>query len=380
VLKKPIGSPPLSKLVKPNHKVGIVFSDITRATPYARILPAIMEELKGIPDEQITFFNATGTHRLNTKAELYNILGRETVNRFKIIQNNATDRKSHSFLGTTERGTRVYVLKSFMECDIRILTGFIEPHFFAGFSGGGKAVMPGLASVETVMANHSVKNIDHPQAGWGITNGNPVWEDIMDSAEMCMPLFLINVALNRDKEITAAFAGDLRNAHAEGCSFVKDVSMCSVPEPFDIVVSSNSGYPLDLNLYQTVKGMSAAAQIVKPGGSIIIASDCWDGIPEHGEYGRLLGDAASPEELLKKIREPRFVCQDSWQAQIHALICRKSDVFLYSDNLSDKQITNAFLKVSHSIEETIEELLNRYGENASICILPEGPMTIPYVK
>jgi nickel-dependent lactate racemase len=379
-LRKPIASPPLSALVKAGHRVGIVFSDITRATPYNLILPAILDQLKAVADKQIILFNATGTHRYNTREELCRILGEDTVKRFKIIQNDAADAGSHTLLGATERGNRVSILKSFMECNIHILTGFIEPHFFAGFSGGGKAVMPGLALLETVMNNHNAQNIDHGQARWGVTNGNPIWEDVMDAAKLCMPLFLLNVALNRDKEITAVFAGDLEKAHEQGCAFVKDLSMRPVQEPFDIVITSNSGYPLDLNLYQTVKGMSAAAQIVRQGGSIIIASECWDGIPEHGEYGRLLGEADNPDVLLEKIRQPGFTIQDSWQAQIHALICKKADVFLYSHNLSDEQINNTFLKVCRSIEHTLAELLKRYGPEASICILPEGPLTIPYVQ
>jgi len=379
-LRKPIASPPLSALVKPGRRIGIVFSDITRATPYNLILPAILDQLGAVADEQIILFNATGTHRANTRKELCQILGEDAVKRFKIIQNDAADAGSHALLGTTAGGNRISILKSFMECDTRILTGFIEPHFFAGFSGGGKAVMPGLALLETVMSNHNAKNIDHGQAGWGVTNGNPIWEDVMDAAKLCLPLFLLNVALNRDKEITAVFAGDLEKAHEQGCAFVKEVSMRPVPAPFDIVITSNSGYPLDLNLYQTVKGMSAAAQIIRQGGSIIIASECWDGIPEHGEYGRLLGEADNLDGLLEKVRQPGFTIQDSWQAHIHALICKKADVFLYSHNLSDEQISNAFLKVCRNVEDTLAELLKRYGQEASICILPEGPLTIPYVQ
>ncbi|MQY76930.1 MAG: nickel-dependent lactate racemase [Spirochaeta sp.] len=379
-LRKPIASSPLSALVKPGHRIGIVFSDITRATPYNLILPALLDELKTVADERIVLFNATGTHRANTREELCQILGEKVVKRFKIIQNDAADEESHTLAGTTARGNRVSILKSFMECDIRILTGFIEPHFFAGFSGGGKAVMPVLDLLETVMRNHNAQNMEHSRARWGITNGNPVWEDVMDAAKLCLPLFLLNVALNRDKEITAVFAGDLEKAHEQGCAFVKEVSMRPVAEPFDIVITSNSGYPLDLNLYQTVKGMSAAAQIVRQGGSIIIASDCWDGIPEHGEYGRLLSQAEDLDSLLAKIRQPGFTIQDSWQAQIHALICKKADVFLYSQNLSDEQIGNAFLKVCRSVEDTLAKLLERYGPEASICILPEGPLTIPYVQ
>ncbi len=384
-LKAPIGYPPLSEIVKSSDRVGIIFSDITRATPYRRILPPLLNELKKIPDEQVVLFCATGTHRPNTKEELFGIIGKEVVNRFKIIQNDALDEFSHASLGTTSLGTPVNILKSFLDCDIGIATGFIEPHFFAGFSGGGKAVMPGLASIETVLSNHSVKNIDNPGATWAVTEGNPIYKDIMESAEICegqfrVSLFLLNVALNRDKAITGVFAGDLRIAHRKGCAFVKDASMRPVEKAFDIVITSNSGYPLDLNLYQTVKGMSAAAQIVRKGGSIIVASSCWDGIPEHGRYGELLKTSRSPGELLDRIRKPGFASIDSWQAQIHASICKKAHVYLYSEQLSDKQIEGAFLKVSRSIEETLMSLLEVYGRDASVCVLPEGPMTIPYIS
>ena len=155
--------------------------------------------------------------------------------------------------------------------------------------------------------------------------------------------------------------------------------MVPVKEAFDIVISSNSGYPLDLNLYQSVKGMSAAANVVRKGGSIIVAADCWDGIPDHGEYGKLLLEADDPESLLKTIRTPCFQRQDMWQAQIQALICQRAEVYLYSRNLTDDQIEGALLRPCHNIEATVEELLGRYGAGASICILPEGPQTIPYI-
>ena len=191
--------------------------------------------------------------------------------------------------------------------------------------------------------------------------------------------FLVNVALNRDKAITGVFAGDPDAAHAAGCAFVKETAMVPVRRPYDIVITTNSGYPLDLNLYQAVKGMRAASQVVREGGAIIIAAECWDGIPEHGLYGELLRAATGPQDLLDTIGAPGFLKQDQWQAQIQAQIQLKADVFVYSGYLTDEQIRTAHLRPCHRIEETVAELMRRYGPTASICVLPEGPQTVPYI-
>lgn len=196
---------------------------------------------------------------------------------------------------------------------------------------------------------------------------------------MTQPTFILNLKLNKDKQITRVFAVDFEQAHIHGCRFVKRNAMIQVEEPFDVVITSNSGYPLDLNLYQSVKGMSAASQIVKSGGSIVISADCWDGIPDHSEYGKFLLEADSIESLLRTIRAPGFMRQDMWQALIHALICQKSNVYFYSENLTDEQIRGAFLRPCHNIESTIDKLLDDYDIDASICVLPEGPQTIRYI-
>ena len=378
-LLRPIASKPLRQLVKPSDRVGIVINDITRATPYRIILPPLLEQLDHVSRSQITLFNATGTHRPNTKAELQGMLGDDIASRYSIVQNDCMDRDSHTLVGTTKTGNEIWIHKNFVECDVKILTGFIEPHFFAGFSGGGKAVMPGLALLETVLRNHSPKNLDHPMAHWGLTDGNPTLEEIKEAASMTQPTFLLNVTLNKDKQITGVYAGDPIEAHVQGCAFAKANAMIPVKDPFDVVITTNSGYPLDLNLYQSIKGISAASQVVKEAGSIIAAADCWDGIPDHGEYGRLLHEADSVESLLEAVYKPGFLKQDMWQAQIHAMICRKAEVYFYSDNLTDEQIIGAFLKPCRSIEATVNELLNRYGTTASICVLPQGPQTIPFV-
>jgi nickel-dependent lactate racemase len=378
-LRQPLGSRPLPELVKATDRIGIVCNDITRPTPYQTILPVLLDELDNISDDAITLFIATGTHRANTPEELEAMFGAQAVRRFRIVQNDAYDRDAHARVGTTAGGNDVWIHKEYLRCDVRILTGFIEPHFFAGFSGGGKACMPGLAAAETILRNHCARNMDHPKATWAVTQGNPIWEGIREATLLAPPSFLLNVALNREKGITGVFAGEMDQAHECGCRFVKQHAMTPVPAPYDIVIASNAGFPLDLNLYQAVKGMSAAAQIVKEGGAIIVAADCWDGIPEHGAYQRLLFEAANPRSLLERVRADDCHCQDAWQAQIHAQVCEKAAVHLFSHHLTDEQIKRALLQPCRDIAKTVARLLDVYGRDASICVLPEGPQTIPYV-
>jgi len=379
-LRNPVGSRPLRELVEPSDAVAIVCNDITRPTPYRTILPVLLDELSHVNDGAIILLIATGTHRPCTADELGTMLGEQVGKRFRIVQNDARDRDAHASVGTTAGGNEVWIHKEYLRCNVRILTGFIEPHFFAGFSGGGKACMPGMARLETILRNHNARNIDDPRATWGVTDGNPVWEEIREAAMMTPSTFLLNVALNGDKQITAVFAGDLERAHEQGCAFVKQHAMAAVHKRYDIVIASNSGYPLDLNLYQSVKGMSAAAQVVKEGGTIIVAADCEDGIPDHGWYKRLLFEADSPASLLAMIRAGDCRCQDAWQAQIHAAICRKNDVHLFSRHLTDEDIMLAMLKPCGDIARTVDRLLQSYGRDASVCILPDGTQTIPYVS
>jgi lactate racemase len=378
-LRNPIGRPPLRELFSVGDRVGIVFSDITRATPYDVMLPPLIEEIESVAGTEIVLFNATGTHRPNTNVELEGILGPGIVGRFRIVQNDCTDSSAHRVVGTTPGGNQVSLLSEFLDCEVKVLTGFIEPHFFAGFSGGGKAIMPGLAALETIQRNHKAAYLDDPNVRWGITKGNPLWMDVASAARMAGPSFIVNVALNRDKQITAVFAGDFDQAHARGCEYVKHNAMAPVDRKFDIVVTSNSGYPLDLNLYQSVKGMSAAAQVAKPGGIIIVAADCWDGIPDHGKYGELLRSADSTESLLARIRTPGFAMQDMWQAHIHALLCQEYRVHFYSENLSDEQIGGAFMTPCRDIGDTVKRVAEQNGGDLHVCVLPEGPLTIPYV-
>lgn len=379
-LQNPIDSYPLKELAAKSNKIAIVVNDITRATPYKKILPALLRELVDIADEQIIFFVATGSHRANTKDELASMLGQEIIERFAIIQNDAKDMQSHAYVGQTQRGNKVYIHNEYLKCDLKILTGFIEPHFFAGFSGGPKACVPGLAGLETIMNNHKYEYLNNKNATWGMTKSNPLWEELYDAALLAGKPFMLNVALNSNKEIIGVFGGDIDSAHEKGCQYVKQHSMVKAKHRYDIVISSNSGFPLDLNLYQSVKGISAASQIVKKGRAIIIVADCWDGIPQHGNFGKILEANKNPQELIEKIEKGEFNIQDSWQAYILCRICALTDCYCYSDNLTDEQIKKCFLQPCRDIGQSVNILIKKYGGQAKICILPHGPLTIPYIS
>lgn len=380
-LRQPIGSPPLHSLVKPGDTVAIVHTDITRATPNDRILPILLDECErnGVARQDITLINGLGTHRRQTEAELRAMLGSSVVDNYRCLQHNCGDEENLVSVGKTSAGHPLRVNRFYLEADVRILTGFIEPHFFAGFSGGPKAILPSMAGSESVFTNHGRSMVAHPKATWGITVGNPIWEEMKDAALQTNPTFLLNVTLNANREITGVFAGDMLAAHAEGCSFVKENAMVGVTEPYDIVVTTNSGYPLDQNLYQSVKGMRAASDIVRQGGAIVIATACEDGLPDHGRYAELLVKGGSPQGILEMISRPGYSVQDQWQVQIQAQIQLRAEVYVYSHILTGEQIRRALFIPCDDVSRTVADLQSRIGPAARICALPEGPQTIPYL-
>jgi len=380
-LRQPIASLPLRELVEPGQSVVVVFPDLTRPMPNDRVLPVLLAELEetGVARKDVTLINALGTHRPNTKEELVGMLGRQVYESYRVIQHDAFDQSSLEYLGVTSFGHEVWINSAYLQADVKILTGFIEPHLFAGFSGGPKAVLPGLAGERAVLGNHGHQMIAHPNATWGITQGNPLWEEMAEMAARTAPTFLLNVTLNKRRQITGVFAGAIEQAHAAGAAFAREAAMVPVPAPFDIVITTNSGYPLDLNLYQAVKGMSAAAQVVKVGGSIIAAAECWDGVPDHGQYQKLLQMADSPQTLLEIVSAPGFLMQDQWEGQVQAQIQLKAEVYVKNSYLDDETLRQALFLPCHNIEETLAELLKKHGPEATVCVLPEGPQTIPYV-
>lgn len=305
-LERPIGSPPLREWIKPGARVCIVFTDITRATPNERLIPWLLESLRDVPRERVTLINALGTHRPNTKAELEKMLTPAVVRGWRVINHEPENPAALVEIGRLDNGRPALINKEVVEADVRILTGFIEPHFFAGFSGGPKSILPGVAGQESVNDNHGAGPIAHPNVAFGITQGNPIWEEMARIARAVGPSFLVNVALNAEKRITGVFAGELFAAHAAGCAFVKASAMRAVERDYEVVVTTNSGYPLDLSLYQGVKGLSAGARIVKPGGLLILACECREGVPAGSPFDRLLRGAPGLAEVLKTISAPGF--------------------------------------------------------------------------
>jgi nickel-dependent lactate racemase len=377
-LRHPIESAPLADRVKPGDQVVIAHSDITRATPNARLLPVLLAELEaaGIARQDITLLNALGTHRRQTEAELRAMLGDGIVDTYRCLQHDAYDDANLVSLGVTSRGHPMRINRRLVKADVKILTGFIEPHFFAGFSGGPKGILPALAGAESVLTNHGREMIAHPNATWGVTKGNPIWDEMREMALRVNPTLILNVTLNARREITGVFAGDLLAAHAAGREFVRQSAMVRVDEPYDVVITTNSGYPLDQNLYQTVKGMSAASRIVRRGGAILMAAACEDGLPDHGLYAQLLAEAGSPQGVLDVLARPGLAAQDQWQVQIQAMIQLHADVFVYSEHLSDEQIHRALLTPCRNIEADLAAWRNTYGPR--LCVMPEGPQTIAY--
>lgn len=374
-IQNPIGKVPLRHLYKTGQKVGISVCDITRAQPRQVMLEALLSEMNGIRLEDMTIFIATGTHRANTPEEIEKMIGRDLAGGCRIVCHDARNEASLLHVGNTSTGVRVLLNRGWVESDFKITTGFVEPHFFAGFSGGPKMVAPGLAGLETVMTLHNAARIGHPKATWGITQGNPVHDDVREISRMTGVDFALDVTLNRDQQITAAFAGDLLQEHAAACDVARQNAMRQCEKPFDVVVTTNSGYPLDQNLYQAVKGMSAAAKIVKDGGTIICASECKDGIPNHGSYGQILASQPSPRELLDMITTHGYARADQWQVQIQAMIQLKAKVLVKADCLTDQQIRDAHFQPVTDISDAVKQA----GPDATVCVLPHGPQTIPYL-
>jgi nickel-dependent lactate racemase len=358
----------------------VVHSDITRATPNNRILPVLLAELEtcGVERSDITLLNGLGTHRKQTELELRLLLGDFVVDNYLCVQHDCNDDENLVSLGETSLGHPVRLNRLYVEADFRILTGFIEPHFFAGFSGGPKGVLPSIAGAESVQTNHSFRMIADPHADWGITDGNPIWEEMCEVALRLQPVFLLNVALNRDHQISAVFAGDLNAAFKQGCEFVSRSAMIPLDSPFDIVLTTNGGYPLDQNLYQALKGISAAGRAVLPGGAIVMFSACEDGLPDHGLYAQLLRQADSPQRMLQMLSTPGFSASDQWQVQIQAQILLDHPVFIYSDGLTDAQVLAAHYLPCRDVAATLAHLKGKYGSQARICVMPEGPQTVPY--
>jgi lactate racemase len=375
-LRAPVSGVPLRDRIRPGQTVAISVCDGTRPQPRRVVIPALLEELDGIVRlDDVVLLVATGTHRENTDAELREMLGDDVVDSVRVVNHDARDDASLTWVGRLGANVPVWLNTEWLAADIRITTGFVEPHFFAGFSGGPKMVAPGLAGLETTLTLHDAARIGHPDARWGITRGNPVHDDVRAIAAATDVTFALDVIIDRHQRVITAFGGDVLEMHQVACESARSICMREVPDRFDVVVTSNAGFPLDQNLYQAVKGMSAAAQVVRPGGTIVCVAECRDGFPDHGSYRSELTSASSVDELLRSIVTRERTIPDQWQIQIQATIMSHARVVVQTGFISDADLAAAHLEQTHDVEG----LIAAAGDDARICVLPEGPLTVPYV-
>jgi nickel-dependent lactate racemase len=378
-VRHPINRSPLVEMIGADDTVAVVIADITRPLPSDRLLPWLFAELAHVPARNFTIIIGTGSHRAVTAVEIEQLVGKKIANIYRIVVHNAYDNDELEQVGLIADGqVPLQLNKAYVAADRRIVIGFIEPHFMAGFSGGYKGIFPAVAGIRPIMHYHRPEAIGDPKSTWGVLEGNPTQAQIKQYGSTVRLDFCINVTLNHKRQITRYFCGDPLAAHKLGCAFVKETAMVGCERPFPIVITSNSGYPLDQNLYQTVKGMCAAAEIVQEGGLIIVAARCNDGFPEHGNFAKLLVEHDSPQTLLDTIFTPGFHVLDMWQAQKLAQVQLKAQVALYSE-LAAADLSRVRIEPIADMNLFLQEKCKNMGSDIPIAVLPEGPMTIPYL-
>ena len=374
-LRCPIERPPLRDAVSQDGKVVVIVTDNTRPCPDDRLLPPILAELEQkVARHNITIIVALGLHPPLSREDLARLLGKKIVERYIVINH---DPAQTTYLGTTSRGTPVDINTKVVEAGFRISTGFIEPHFFAGFSGGRKSIAPGVFSLRSAYKNHSYEMIEDPHSRAGVLKGNPIHEDMVEQAKMARLNFIVNVLLNKKREITHVVAGDPIKAHERGCEIEREIAGVRVNHKVDITIATNSGAPLDLDLYQTVKGIDNASLITRDGGILIIVSSCSTGVgPE--AFRELHASVNSPKEVLQKIKreEPIGV---QWQNQILARAQLRNDIYLLSD-LDDGVVEDMMITPIHTVEEGLGKAFGVLGSEAEIAVIPEGPLVLPLLE
>ncbi|MBQ9500678.1 MAG: nickel-dependent lactate racemase [Lentisphaeria bacterium] len=380
-LADPIGGERLRRLAEKARNCVIICSDHTRPVPSRCLIPAMLEELRrGNPAIKITLLIATGCHRGTTRDELIAKFGRRIVETERIVIHDCLDDSMLRDAGVLPSGGRLILNRLALETDLLISEGFIEPHFFAGFSGGRKSVLPGIASRETVLANHCAEFIASPRARTGILTDNPIHRDMLFAARRAKLAFIVNTVIDAEKRIVRAFAGDPEQAHAAGVEFCRKQAHIEVP-PSDIVITSNGGYPLDMNVYQSVKGMTAAEAVCRRGGVIIMAAGCSDG---HGgeSFFRALSQAGSPDEILAEVlaRPRNATVPDQWQYQILARILREFKVIMYAPECPQEMLKAMKLDAAATPDEALKKAFARCGRDAKVAVIPEGVSVIPVKK
>lgn len=371
-LEHPVGSPRLRTLAEGKRNIVIVTSDHTRAVPSKITLPLLLKEIRsGNPDADITILIATGLHRPTTEEEQRRMFGDEIVDHEKIAINNAFAPEQFVELCTLPSGAVFQVNRLAAECDLLVTEGFVEPHFFAGFSGGRKSILPGICSERTVNENHSYKAVSHPRSNSGMLKDNPIHADMLCAAKAVNVQFIFNVALDGEKKIVAAWAGDLEQAHEAGVAFIRQWSQCPVVTG-DIVVTSNGGYPLDQNLYQSPKAMATAEACAGEDGVIIMCCSCCDGMGG-AHFGQLI-QRGTPDEIDRYLSSipPEKTIPEQWCTQVCVRVLRKHPVILVTTFLSHDEVRKANMIPASTPDEALEIAYRLKGEQASVVVIPDG--------
>jgi nickel-dependent lactate racemase len=379
-LAAPIGTQPLAQLAHGRRDAVIVICDITRPVPNKTLLPPILRTLEaaGIPAERITILIATGTHRPNEGAELHHLIGEEIATRYRVVNHDSHDRAAQRYLGVSPNGVPVRLDQTYCEADLKITVGLIEPHFMAGYSGGRKLVMPGVADFETVQRWHCPRFLESPLATNGVVDGNPVHAESLAITRMMPPDLILDVTLDEANRITGIFAGELEQAWRTGVEFAARHVRAAAPQRADIVVTSCAGYPLDTTFYQAVKGMVGALPVVKQGGTIIIAAECVEGIGSP-LFTRTLLEAGDLQQFVAHISQPDVFLPEEWQVEELAKVARQAEITCIAGGISAERLSECFVRPAATVEEALSAAFARHGQDASVLAIPRGPYVIPYV-
>ncbi len=376
-LAHPVHSPALAEIVRNKKSACIVISDITRPVPNKILLPPILRILENsaIPKENIVILIGTGIHRPNLGQELIELVGEDIAKSYRIENHYSKKDEDMVYLGETSQNIPIHINKYYYRAECKIVTGFIEPHLWAGYSGGRKGILPGITGLETMKYMHGYAMVAHPGVRYGLLEGNPFHEAGLEVAQKVGCDFLVNVTLNDKKEITGIFAGDIVQAHLEGCKFCEKCSVVELPEPVDIAVTSNGGHPLDCNLYQSIKGLSGAAGIVKEGGLILQVTRCQEGTGSQ-EFTALLESVHSIEEFFDRLRTPGFFQPDQWGVQEIYEQLKHVRIALYTEGIPSQKIKQYLLEPVADVNQGISKAIQEYGKNCKIAVIPDGPYVI----
>jgi nickel-dependent lactate racemase len=380
-LQQPRGCEALARIAAGRQSACVVVSDVTRPVPNPLLLGPILQTLEaaGVPPERTLILVATGMHRPSTAEEHERLVGPDIARRYRVVDHLSRARGDMAEVGRIGGKVPALVNRLYLEAELKLLTGFIEPHMWAGYSGGRKSILPGISSLETLQYMHGPEMVAHPGCEYGQLEGNPFHEAGLEVMRMAGADFVVNVTLDTAKRVTGVFSGEPVEAHLEGCRFLSRHCVRELDAPLDFVVTTNAGAPLDCNLYQTVKGITGAATAVKLGGDILVASRCLEGAGSP-EYREILERVDSPRAFLNRIMQKEFFIPDQWCAQETYQVIVDRNVWIYTEGFTPEELRRFHFRPVADVGEGIRALLERHGPGARWAVVPDGPMVILSVR